>query len=427
MGVLWSFRSKPVRRSVPSSGVPGFVAGEVNNARLIQFIHTPECVTQQVRNLVSEIIMDGRQQIVDLIRKVNWAGLKHAYGEASDVSAQLSDLLSDDEALQSAALESLYSNIFHQGSRFEASTQAVPFLLYKLQTEEVKNKPEIIRLLAHLAIGYQESYLPLGFQWRPEPQYSYAAAVQSYNAVGRGTDIFLSLLNHPDNTLRLHAAFILGWFPAKGRQTRNTIVERIAVETCDKTKANLIVALGLLDGYENTRQNETLFREHLRNGTPLVRTASALALTRLMQAETDRETLDVLIKGLETYSGRYIADVFPWQDGDLVGYISSSFHLLGSNAAPILLDPLLAQLASSNAFTGIEIVAVLLRYFFTDPEEGHVVTKESLAPVQRRILETVAANKQMCPDSNEVFLNFWDIFSHYGLPDSPQKLRELLA
>lgn len=371
--------------------------------------------------------MDGRQQIIDLIKKVNWAGLKHAHGEASDVGPLLSDLLSDDDKTRDAAFYKLSGTIFHQGTRYDASAEAIPFLLYMLQTEEVRDKTAIIRLLVNLAIGYQESYLPLGFQWRPEPQYSYSAAVQSYNAVGRGTDIFLQLLTHPDESMRLHAAFILGWFPAKGRQTRNTIVERLGMETSDAVKANLLVTLGLLDGYENTRQNEALLRSHLTGSTLLVREAAALALTRLLQNETDRDTILVLTEGMEKFSGQYIIDTFPWHDGDIVGYISSSFHLLGSNAAPLLLDPLCNQLATASPVTGIEIIAVLLRYFFSDPEQPNPLTKEAMVPVQRRILETIAANEKMTPAGNDIFVNFWEILSHYGLPDSPQHLREFLV
>ncbi|TND09347.1 MAG: hypothetical protein FD123_1309 [Bacteroidetes bacterium] len=379
-------------------------------------------------NLVTESMTAGKQQIVDLIRKVNWAGLKHAHGEASDVATQLSDMLSDDACKQSAAIEKCYSNIFHQGSRFDSSAESIPFLLYMLNTAEVEKKTEIIRLLAHLAIGYQESYLPLGFQWRPEPHYSYSAAVQSYNAVGRGTDIFLSLLSHPDESLRLHVAFILGWFPSKGRQTRNTIVERISVETSDYVKANLLVTLGLLDGYENTRQNETLIRSYLHStGDPLVPVSAALALARMLQKDTDREVVEILTDGIEAFSGQYLETLFPWMGGDIVGYISSSFHLLGVNAAPVIIEPLCDQLSHCNAWTGIEIAAVLFNFFFNDPDQHRPLIKADLHPVQRRILETIVNNKKLCPDDNSLFVNFWEIFPLYGLPDTPVKLKEFLS
>lgn len=371
---------------------------------------------------------DNRQQIVDLLRKVNWAGLKHAGGEASDVPAQLAALLSDDDALRTAAIEKSYSNLFRQGLRYEATAEAIPFLLYMLQTEEVKGKTELIRLLVHLAIGYQESYLPIGFQWRPEPQYSYGAAVQSYNAVGRGTDIFLQLLRHSDESLRLHAAFILGWFPAKGRQTRNTIVECIETESSDYVKANLLVSLGLLDGYENTRQNEALLRRHLyHHGDPLVRVAAALALTRLLQKDTDRETVEILTAGIDAYSGQNLETLFPWMGGDIVGYISSSLHLLGANAAPVIIDPLCDQLSHCSVWTGIEVTAVLLSFFFSDPEQPRPLRSEDLHPVQRRILETVMGNKQLGAGDHALYASYWDIFPVYGLPETPEEMRNLLG
>lgn len=371
--------------------------------------------------------MDNRQQISDLIRKVNWAGLTHAQGEASDVSGMLTDLMSDDAEKRVLALGQCYNTIYFQGMRYNASSEAIPFILYMLQTPEVQGKVLLMQLLRHLAVAYQESYLPLGFQWRPEPQYSYSAAVQSYNAVGRGTDIFMQLLKHEDESVRLHAAFLLGWFPAKGRQTRNTIVECVAAETSDFVKANLLVTLGLLDGYENTKVNEPLLRNHLHHPEMLVRTSAAIALTRLLQADADEKTVNILVDALEHYDGQYLDHIFPWHDGDVVGYVTSSFHLLGQQAGPVMLEPLCTQLEHTNVFTGIEVAGVLLRFFFSDPGLPRPVPKEALHPVQRRILESVAVNKKMCPEAAQSADHFWDIFTHYGLPGSPDELRHYLA
>ncbi|MDZ7617237.1 MAG: PBS lyase, partial [Patescibacteria group bacterium] len=64
---------------------------------------------------------------------VDWASLRHAYGEATDVPGLLSALLSPDPKLREEATCELFGNIWHQGTVYPASAAAVPFL-YELLT-----------------------------------------------------------------------------------------------------------------------------------------------------------------------------------------------------------------------------------------------------------------------------------------------------
>ncbi|MFF2328089.1 MULTISPECIES: hypothetical protein [unclassified Streptomyces] len=57
-----------------------------------------------------------------------WAELQHAYGSAADVPDLLRVLAGDDEAEASEAISELYGSILHQGSVYEATACAVPYL-----------------------------------------------------------------------------------------------------------------------------------------------------------------------------------------------------------------------------------------------------------------------------------------------------------
>ncbi|MER8071963.1 hypothetical protein ABTZ59_27050 [Streptomyces sp. NPDC094034] len=71
--------------------------------------------------------MDLAQVLADLDAQP-WAELEHAYGSAEDVPEALRALAGADEEAAGEALGELYSSILHQGSVYEASARAVPYL-----------------------------------------------------------------------------------------------------------------------------------------------------------------------------------------------------------------------------------------------------------------------------------------------------------
>ena len=102
---------------------------------------------------------------------VGWAGLTHAYGPATDVPLLLRELRAADPERREKAVWELYGTIFHQGSRYEATAPAVPFLLALAADPGTPDRVEIVRMIAALAIGYDEAYLPTGVpigDWRAE-------------------------------------------------------------------------------------------------------------------------------------------------------------------------------------------------------------------------------------------------------------------
>ncbi|HEV7933469.1 MAG TPA: hypothetical protein VGP70_14320 [Actinomadura sp.] len=56
--------------------------------------------------------------------EIHWAELEHAYGPAEDVPGLLRALRSESSDERERAVYELYGNIFHQGSRYQASAHA---------------------------------------------------------------------------------------------------------------------------------------------------------------------------------------------------------------------------------------------------------------------------------------------------------------
>lgn len=101
--------------------------------------------------------------------EIDWANLQHAYGSAEDVPDMLKALrVHDDRALDQIDF-TLSSDIFHQGSRYQATSYAVPFLYALLDTKDTHRREELLYYLVNIALGHPSDFVPSGVdiaKWR---------------------------------------------------------------------------------------------------------------------------------------------------------------------------------------------------------------------------------------------------------------------
>ena len=88
------------------------------------------------------------------IDDIDWSSLTHAYGPADDVPGLLRSLNSPNEKTRKDAIYELFGNIWHQGTVYEATIYAVPYLIELLASPEAEDKSVIACLLASIADGY---------------------------------------------------------------------------------------------------------------------------------------------------------------------------------------------------------------------------------------------------------------------------------
>src|SRR5690349_20497174 len=82
--------------------------------------------------------------------RVDWSKLRHAYGEASAVPALIRALASPVSEYWEQALDDLRGCILHQGTVYEATLFAVPFLIELLEYDTVQCKEELLKDLAYI-------------------------------------------------------------------------------------------------------------------------------------------------------------------------------------------------------------------------------------------------------------------------------------
>ncbi|WP_117211420.1 hypothetical protein [Allorhizocola rhizosphaerae] len=389
--------------------------------------------------------------MLDGLDDIDWARLSHAYGSAADVPAQIRALSSREVGVREKALHALYGNIYHQGTRYEASAYAVPFLLELLADPGTPDRAGIVGLLTALTVGYDSWWLPDNLpiaQHRaaavggeavlatvPAPHddsslddstleegdedededYAFADLsdedenklyayffVQVYDAVRAGVPLLLDLLSDPDEELQTAAAYALAWFPEKS----STILPRLSASTFDSeiTEATALISIGLLGGRPDPA--------HLHDPRPLVRWAAAVALRD--QSE------------LATWVTRDAAtdERIPFLDGDLGGLAGLALGQLGADAA---FDALLARIPLVTGVTALPPVAVALRLAFPDGPFPSGTEPATLNERQRSLVRALADSPRTWQYDGMTFGNFSEMVGAYGLPRSPEAMRIFLT
>jgi hypothetical protein len=254
---------------------------------------------------------------------IHWASLTHAYGSAEDVPVLVGDLRSSDAEVRKEAIDELYSNIYHQGTRYEASAYAVPFLLELVADPTTPARHEVIQLLSCLATGYTPYYVTVGGfpiaevrndvaqvpeeTWRrwsqatndwyevvrtgqrqPPPLTKPERrlldtwhALAAYDAVRAGVPLLLTCLADPDPEVVGEAIHALAWFPEDMTSIRPRVLD---IAGDDQRPAQIVgaalLALGLLGG-ECTQPIADLLNRNLAGTDPDLRWAAAVTWAHL--------------------------------------------------------------------------------------------------------------------------------------------------
>ena len=91
--------------------------------------------------------------MLDDLEAVPWRSLRHAFGEAANVPRLMRALGAADRDERQAALKELFGCLLHQGSVYEATAMAVPFLFELLAAADTPEQNWIAFLVASIADG----------------------------------------------------------------------------------------------------------------------------------------------------------------------------------------------------------------------------------------------------------------------------------
>src|SRR6266849_3008472 len=188
--------------------------------------------------------------MLDRLDHIPWNRLTHAYGPAEDVPDLLRRLRTAPPEMtgEQSPLWHLFGNIWHQGSVYEATPYAVPFLIELAAHPLVPNRLGILELLAAIATG--RSYRDVHGNLLNEPDFAERKALelewvqQAHAAVASGVAAFLAMTRE-ETDVRLAAAHVLALLPEHREIACARLLCMVNAEAGSLQRAGLFLLLGL--------------------------------------------------------------------------------------------------------------------------------------------------------------------------------------
>lgn len=190
--------------------------------------------------------------MLEQLDQVDWKHLTHAYGPAKDVPKLLRLLTNPRENVRQEALFELSNSLNHQGSLYEATAYAVPFLIELASNPSVPDRHNILSLVSGAADGWTAALRDtphdpaathLMFRVSAERAASERPHCEAaHRAVEREFAPLQRLLHDPDPMVRVAAPFVIANL-FEHTESAPTLLRMIESEQDDWCRAGAILAL----------------------------------------------------------------------------------------------------------------------------------------------------------------------------------------
>jgi tetratricopeptide (TPR) repeat protein len=338
---------------------------------------------------------------------IPWANLEHAYGSAADVPALLRQFLDPDPKIRSETMRTLYSNVFHQGTRYPATPYVIPFLIEMCASAKVPNRGDLLRYWGSLITGYfsiQER--PCWgdgklIHWYGQAQKTpkddpYAEALhQIYRESLRGHDLLCTLLSTDDVNIQTGGAWVLACLPTRARASVPKLRAQLRVQPSGWVRAGIAFALGELGAASPLRQMLT------QDTFPAARCMAACELARIEPTEALIEPLVQFVsEPIEGYEN------VPGAGGKSTGDAAYSIAHLPIAVQRTAIPAICNRLDVARAFDTMPLVMALLSAAFTRRKTP--LTK--LSALQNQVLSRMVQTEELWSIGNLTWT-----FEAYGL------------
>jgi tetratricopeptide (TPR) repeat protein len=352
---------------------------------------------------------------------IDWASLKHAYGSAADVPAMLRRLASSDPAERDEALHAAYGNIFHQGTRYEATPKAIPFLIAIAE----RGNAAILDLLTHCVAGYFSTVRgprngsgPIfGEATRPMEDYGETSAILKAceEAAAPAVPVCIRLLAGNDTNVRCHALKLIGALHPYAE--RYEMIPRLQdIITSDREVAVRAMGAFALTHVLPRPQANVLVTIARAHSDELVRLVATMGCMRRYIA-TPEMSPDLLRWFDDSDLAADYAEL-PCGTDALSGDLGALLGTLDPTVLAPMLPSLVDTLRVADDFSVCGVLSAALRAVFGEGgAPGDALTRD-----QRTVLETLVRNQAFWSIGNAM-----EILDEYKVPAMPERLAELVG
>jgi hypothetical protein len=199
--------------------------------------------------------------MLDGLDQIDWASLQDAYGPATEFPRRLRAVLSSDKAVRESAFGELLGSIVHQGTVYEATAFAVPFIIEILRMPPPEDAEWVAVLLASSAEGHgylemhtrlfnaafwEKSLAKRGTTLEAEQKRERRIVRAVRDAVADGLDLLLPYLSTGCSTTRLAVASALALYPVRAAAFLPALESALQVEEDEEVRAEIEKTIGTL-------------------------------------------------------------------------------------------------------------------------------------------------------------------------------------
>lgn len=301
--------------------------------------------------------------MLEELDSVDWSHYYDAYGSAADIPGLIRALTSPDNAVRGRACFDLMNNLAHQGTRWEASHLAVPFLCELVKDPSTPDRSSVVTCMFGIALGdnwLDDSTLPYpsrrfdAVQSMIAADYHHITATMydtvdeqssdnaaildklaliwerdAYTAMSKYAQELLTLGMDDDPAVVRYTISSIPWFPDIHRDAVPVLIRLLSTHPSIETRSTAALAAGLLHVPDHDLI-ESIVQNTLDSAQPhLLQLAGAVALAFLKGADVDSRVLDILVDAEDWREEiNVVGDGIPYPRA-LMGFRSTALGHLG--------------------------------------------------------------------------------------------------
>ncbi len=382
-------------------------------------------------------------EIFKRIDAINWENLEHAYGSAADVPQDLKHLFGTDKEVAKSAIHNFWGNIYHQGTIYEATSYAIPFLIEALNYCPKPTKSSIIVLLAHISNGmsYNIQHQDLWEEggtfddgrtktqaYKKETKRQLHWVERGVLAVWDGWDNYLQLLEDEDDEVRSDICLLLSSLvssnhkPSSAPKKSSELLfdrfqNRLSIEVDDNIKVSLLNGIASID-VEKTKKIAVL-KYYIGEPSGILKITAAYYL---LEHEIDEKAIEVLNNAL--YQAEITNQLFSesvWFQTKMSFYILPQLCNLSLDYFDQIWESLDLTIRNTFKFGAQYTVSPIIKMVFKGKRIDEIAPNFTIA--QKKVLTTILETDNLWIETDG---NTSVAFKDWGLERNRALLKKLL-